>query len=910
MVEIVGREDELGFLAAFLDRTDGGSTAFVLEGEAGIGKSTLWLAGVEAARERGLRVLSSRPAEAERGFAHAGLGDLFEPVLDDVLPELAAPRRRAFEVALALEDEEDFPVDPRTLAVAVRSVLDVLASAGPIVVAVDDVQWLDASSATALGFALRRLRDRDVLVLFARRLGAAAETPDLENALDADRVERLRVGPLSLGATHRLVQARLGATFARPTLLRLHEASGGNPFYALELARALAARDAVGDPTRPLPVPETLEGLVRARLEGLPDATRDALVLAAALGRASPGLLHAAGVPEDALEPALDARVIELNGVIRFTHPLLASVLYQGLSTGERRGAHRRLAVVVPDQVARARHLALATEGPDTEIAAALDAAAEQASARGAVVAAAELGEHALRLTPPGARDDQHRRTIAAARAHLAAGEVERGKKLARELEARNLEGPRRAEALLLRADLEFGLQETIGLRRQALREASGHPELQATIHRRLGLYLRFSEGMAAGEEHAQAAVELAEELDDDALRAAALGSLALIRFNAGKPDALGLAERAHELAVAAADAQLVEASMCLAHVLVWSCELESARALLESLQHQWSERDEGLSAQILWYRSILEFRAGRWSSSVECAERARELALLYSRNETEDPANVHPLALVAAHRGDLEAARELAEHGLRLADKQGALLPALGAMTGLVELWSGNAAAAVERFEIAERTARTAGWVEPVFLWWREESVEALLELGRLDDAEGVLDAWEADATRLGRSWVLARATRCRGLVAAMRGVVGKASALLEEAAAQHEAVGDPFGRARTLLALGFVLRRARQKRAAREAIESALAGFEALGAAGWAAKARGELGRISGRRREEGLTAAERRVAALVAEGRTNREVAAALYLGERTVETHLTHVYAKLGIRSRTELARKLR
>jgi predicted ATPase len=413
-----------------------GPTAFVLESEAGIGKSTLWLAGVEAARERGLRVLGSRPAETERSFAHAGLGDLFEPALDDVLSELPAPRRRALEVALAIEEETDVPVDPRTLAIAVRNALEVLAVAGPVVVAVDDVQWLDASSAGLLGVALRRLRNKNVLVLFARRLGEAMEAPDLDNALPVDRVQRLRVGPLSLGATQRLVQARLGMTFARPTLLRVHEASGGNPFYALELVRALAAHGDVGDPTRPLSVPETLEGLVRARLEGLPEATREALVLAAALGRASPDLLAAAGVSEDALDTALDARVIEVKGVIRFTHPLLASVLYQGLSAGERRRAHRRLAEVVVDSVGRARHLALATEQPDAETAAVLADAAGQASARGAVAAAAELGEHALRLTPPDARDDRHQRAIAAAHAHLAAGEAERAQKLARDLEA------------------------------------------------------------------------------------------------------------------------------------------------------------------------------------------------------------------------------------------------------------------------------------------------------------------------------------------------------------------------------------------------------------------------------------------------------------------------------------------
>jgi DNA-binding CsgD family transcriptional regulator len=169
------------------------------------------------------------------------------------------------------------------------------------------------------------------------------------------------------------------------------------------------------------------------------------------------------------------------------------------------------------------------------------------------------------------------------------------------------------------------------------------------------------------------------------------------------------------------------------------------------------------------------------------------------------------------------------------------------------------------------------------------------------------ILDAWEADARRVSREWVLAHATRCRGLVAAAQGNVDHALDLLGHAVAEHEVVGDPFGKARALLALGTIRRRALQKRQARDSIEAAVEAFDSIGAAGWAQRARNELGRIGGRSREKGLSAAELRVARLVADGRTNREVAAALFLDERTVASHLTHIYAKLGFRSRTELTR---
>ena len=263
-------------------------------------------------------------------------------------------------------------------------------------------------------------------------------------------------------------------------------------------------------------------------------------------------------------------------------------------------------------------------------------------------------------------------------------------------------------------------------------------------------------------------------------------------------------------------------------------------------------------------------------------------------------------VALVAAHRGEFELARELRNAAWALPDRGPSSPDSL--RPGLWSIWTGDAVPAAA-FAAAEETANAAGWLEPNLRWWRPDYAEALLELGRIEDARRVLDAWEADAGRVGREWVLAHVTRCRGLVAAAEADIDQAKTLLEQAVAKHEALGDPFGRARALLALGVVRRRARQKRAAREAIEAALAGFEYLGAASWVHKARAELGHVGGRTRVEGLTPAERRVAGLVAEGRTNREVAATLVLGERTVASHLTHIYAKLGVRSRTELARKL-
>jgi DNA-binding CsgD family transcriptional regulator len=334
---------------------------------------------------------------------------------------------------------------------------------------------------------------------------------------------------------------------------------------------------------------------------------------------------------------------------------------------------------------------------------------------------------------------------------------------------------------------------------------------------------------------------------------------------------------------------------------------VDEARDVLERLYDEWHGRDERFGGEVLWDLAWVELWGGRWELAADYAERARDISVQYGREKNQD---YIPIVWVAVHRGQLQLAREQSERALELSEEQlGLRPPLLLAVPGLVALWSGDAAAAADLLGEADGQAVILGWGEPSMRPWSTDYVEALLELGRIDEAIRVVDVWEADARRLGRDRVLAQVTRCRGLVAAAQGDVAEALSLLEQAVAQHEEVGDVFGRARALLALGIVRRRARQKLPARTAIGAAVTGFEQLGAVTWIEKARAELGSIGGRTREVTLTAAERRVATLVADGRTNREVAAALFLGERTVAGHLTRVYAKLGVRSRTELARLL-
>jgi DNA-binding CsgD family transcriptional regulator len=903
-LEIIGREEQLASIRTFIDDAEGGPAALVLEGEAGIGKSTLWLAGVEHARAEGMRVLSARPAEAERGLAHAGLGDLLEGAMDDVLPMLTAPRRHALEVALLVEESSGEAVDRRALGVAVRGALEALSEREPLLIAVDDVQWLDPSSSSALAFALRRLDGNEVRLLLARRLVDGAQPFGLEQALGAERIRRLPVGPLSAGALHRLLRDRLARTFARQTLLRIHERSGGNPFFALELARAVGPDV---DPLEPLPVPETLEELVRARIAVLPAPTREALGLVSAWGTTSESLLVRAGMAAGALDAAAAAHVIEReNGTIRFTHPLLSSVLYGDLGV-ERGSVHARIAVIVDDPVSQARHLALSRDEPDEEIAAVLDDAARLAAERGGSAVAAELAEQALRLTPPYNRDERSRRALAAARAHQAAGEWTRARTIAADLFVETEIGPLRAEALVLLSELE-SVDRSIQLLDQALREATSSPALQFAIHCRLAWAARFRDSRF---DHARAALVLAEELDDDALRARARAVQAIRSWFTGEAEAPeDLPARARHFPAAAGGEHLVrEATLAVVNTLAPSSKRGAARTLLESEHREWRERDEPRSARALWGLAWVEFWAGRWELAAAHASRAYDVSIQYG---LEVPQDHLPIAVIAVHRGRLELARTHSQRALELADEQFGTRhqpPQHMAVLGLFALWGGDPPAAEEWLGKADRRAADFGWGEPSLRWWTSDYAELLLELGRIDEAEAVVDVWEEDAARVVREWVFGHVTRSRGLIAAAQGDVDRAASLFHQAIEQHQGVGDPYGRARALLALGVISRRARQKRAAREAIGAALSGFEELGAATWVEKARGELGSIGGRTREEGLTAAEQRVADLVAEGRTNKEVAAALFLGERTVASHLTHIYAKLGIRSRTELARLL-
>ena len=342
-VEVVGRERELDTIASWLDDAVT-PRALLIEGEAGIGKSTLWRAGVREARERGYGVLSSSASRSEAELSFAALRDLIDDVFDDVAEELPAPQRDALAVVLLREEPEPDrgPPDPATIGFAFRSTLRALATRGPTMVAIDDVQWLDRSSAAVLAFTARRLGEAPVALLLTQRTGEAISVPlELDRAF-GERLGRVRLRPLSLGATHRLLRSHFGLTLSRPAIHRLHAACGGNPLFAIELGRTL--KDTPVSPDEPLPVPHDVDQLLRRRIERLSRPGREAVLAAALQGEPTAGVVQRAA-SEAGLEEAVTAGILVTErGALRFAHPLFAEAATSLTLESRRRDMHLRLA--------------------------------------------------------------------------------------------------------------------------------------------------------------------------------------------------------------------------------------------------------------------------------------------------------------------------------------------------------------------------------------------------------------------------------------------------------------------------------------------------------------------------------------------------------------------------------------
>jgi ATP/maltotriose-dependent transcriptional regulator MalT len=888
-----------------------GPSALVVEGEAGIGKTTVWLSALERAQEAGFRVLSTRATSAESVLAYTSLAALLNELDDAAFVGLPAPQRLAIDRVL-LRVSADGPVtDQRAVGAAFLSVVDRLAEESPVVVAIDDLQWLDPPSRLIISSATRRL---------AGPIGVLATVRDVPDYTDVgswlelrhpDRLRRVRVRPMTLGALHTVLYERLGRSFARPKMRRIHEFSGGNPFYALELGRAMED-DSWGDGTG---LPSSLAELVRARLGGLTADGRKALLAAACL--ATPTLeLIARATHTDAehivaiLEEAENKGIVQIDGDrLIFTHPLLTRGVYTAAAPARRRGMHRRLAEIVDEPELKARHLALAAASGDELTLRSLDTAADLAHVRGAPTAAAELVELAM-----GLGGDTPERRIRVAGHYFEAGDSDRANALLEKTIDWLAPGTVRGEAMLLLAVVRLygdSFLEAADLLERALEESAANPPSRVRMLIMLA-YALFNGGRAEPAiKRADDAVESALRLDRPELVSEALGMRATLRFVLGE----GLDEADMRRALEVNDYPLslplaARPGVQNALLLAWTGQLDAAAEAMAAIQKRCIERgEESELIFVSFHLCLLQVWRGSLAEAELVTEDSMERALQLGGDLPLFIALTNR-AMIGAYAGRADQVRRDTAEAMAASQRCASHRLGEWPITNLafLEVSLGNYEAALRTLvPLVSNFDRMPQSTEIIAASFIPDAAEAMIALDRLDDAERIIDVLESNGRRLDRAWMLAVGARGRSMLLAARGDIDAASEAAECALREHQRLPMPFELARTQLLVGQLQRRQRHRETAGATLREALATFEDLGTPLWAERARAELNRASGNRTRAELTASEQRVAELAATGITNREMATALFISPKTVEANLSRVYRKLNIHSRAELGR---
>ena len=913
-MRIVGRDAELSAVEWFLDAVREGTVALLWRGEAGIGKTTLWEETLRSARSRGMSVLACRPGQSETKLSLSGLADMLVDLGERELASLPEPQRRGIEVALLRRDPLGEDTDWRTTAAGLLSALDEMARIAPVVLAVDDAQWLDRATARVLEYATRRLGDRHVGLVVSIR-DQHEEPLGIPRSFQQERWREVQLGPLSLASLHHIVAAQLDQRFPRPILVRLHELSGGNPFYALEIARALGKQQ---EPLRlgdALPLPSNLSFVPAERMDDLSQDASEALLAAALLANPTFEAIRAAVGPGTAvgLAEAEDRGLVRVEkDRINFPHPLLRATVYDRASGSAKRRMHRRVAETIGEPEQRAGHLAQGTSPPDREVASALEEAARMAGARGAPDAAAQHAEQARRFTPTNDEHDLRQRTVQAAEHHFDAGDAPRARTLLAELCTSLPPGAERAEmrwrlAKAMRHERSYS--EAAAVLSEGLVDAGGDPVMRFTILQDLTFDVLVIQGVPDALPLAHAAVSSADDTGDPVARSEAIASLAFVDFLAGRGFPNELRRRSWPALGTAGPKQVSRTAVVLiAGVLMWSDDLDGARVLYEQAYRHTRDRGSEIELyDLLWQMTELECFAGRWDVAERYASEARAITVLGGYADG-DMSSLAASARVDALRGRIEPARQQAQHSFETAQRIGSLMGMGNAMSvsGFIALSAGDPEATRRILGPLMQLAVAVGIDEPAMGRFVPDGLEALIALGELEEAEPILELFEQRAAALDRVWALATGARCRAVLLAARGDLEGAAEGIERCLLEHQRLAMPFELARSLLAAGQIHRRRRQKRAANDSLEAARVIFEELGAPLWVRKAEAEIGRVGLRPRAPAvLTPSEQRVAELAASGLTTRQVAEAAFLTPKSVEGVLTRVYRKLGIRSRAEL-----
>ena len=884
---MLGRDEERRLLTDALERPGG---AVLVAGEPGIGKTTLLRWAIGRATARGATVLSCSPTLAEQDLGFAALADLLADLPDARFTDVPDVQRTALLGALRRAESRE-EGDGLAVSAGLAAVVRRLADDAPVLVAVDDVQWLDPASARSIAYAARRVEGAPVSFLGTLRTPLAADSvPEAWPHAGALVIQLTGLGMDDLGT---LVGRAAAPT--RRALQELWARTNGNPLFAEEAVAATTA-----------PASSALGSLLRARIERLPAETQDALAMAAVAGEPDrtlvSGLLDAGA--EDVLRPALADGLVEWRGDrLRFRHPLIAEAATPRSDPLRLRRVHAQLAAHDPNPERRAWHLARSTDGPAPGVAEEIATAADLAAARGAGSSAAALAREAAHLLPPGS-DRAGDLLVRSAELAMLGAEWPLAADIAREAIEVAPRGAQRAKArmILWEADDESPPQGV------AFFEAAGDSALQAYVLCNLGRNeWIFGRGPRRGLRLMSAAVSRARRSDDPVTLAFALSELAYLQLVCGMPSGRETLEEALALNVAVRDEyNSPEATQAMAWS--WDDELDRARPVMERLiaSARQAGRDDpalALTANL----SNLECRAGRF-----------DLADSYADTYAHHTSGSFPEGLVrfrrgliAAYRGDWERASALAREGLEISAGAGDLH--FGpyqhrSVLGLAAACSGDYAAVLSAVGGMADEMDARGLCNPGQILFAGDELEALIATGDLATARRRIERLEAQGSMLGQRRALGIAARARGMIAAEEGDLALAETELNRAAELHETLQDPLERGRTRMARGVVFRRAKRRGDARRDIGAALDTFQAIGATGWTERAHRELGRIGGRAASRGpdLSESERRIASLAAQGKTNVEIARTLFVTVGTVEKSLTRVYRKLGVRSRTELA----
>ncbi len=884
--------------------------SLVVEGEAGIGKTTFWLDALTQARERGFLVLAAQTAAAESALAYAGLVDLLRGIKEPG-PDFPNPQRRPLTSVPSHLYEGDHGGGWRVPAAAFLALVERLGDQAPVLIAIDDLQWLDVSTRRVLSFTGRRLSSR-VSVLATVLVDGTGDDPASWLRLPRpDAGRRVTIQPMGLSGLHELFLRRLHRSFTRPTMARIHEISGGNPSSALEIARQ--HNDQIAGVAHGPP-----QGLIlraRSRIDGLSPEVREVLLAAACATAPTIGLVaDATGADAPTvvglLEEAETDGVIAIHGPrLRFTAPLLAHGALAAASPAQRREMHRRLALVVGEPELRARHLALGATTADEQTLRSLDEAAELARTRGAPAAAAELIDLAIDLG-----GDDPWRQINSARNHFEAGEPDYAKRLL--AEAMNMPpGVVRCEALHLLATVVLrhdSLPDAATLLREALDDAVSN----------LGLRVRIQVTLAYSNAHlgqldlairtAELAANTAACLEQPGLVSLALGMRTLLSFWRGDGvDEIGL-RRALEWDEPGAHVPLIfRPRVQQALFLAWTGGLEEGRRMMLDVGRGCVDNgEESELVECAFHAALIEIWLGNYADAermaAEMLERATQTGGIFPRAMA-----LIIGGLVSAYLGRETESRNGIAEGLAAGRQCGSRLLTDLAISALVflEVSLGDHAAAVRAVDtLHSRLEANCRQTEIITAAYVPDAVEALTAVGRLEEATRLVEAMESNGARLERHWTMAVGARCRSLLHSARGDVDAAIAAAQRALTYHDGLAMPFERARTSLLLGELQRRHRLKDVSAATLRAAVRVFEELGTPLWTDRARTALARadVLRLRTDDGLTPSERRIADLVTKGMTNRAIASTLFISPKTVEANLARIYRKLNIRSRAELA----